>query len=496
MASAALPSTCPLCAHKIEPTTMKTQVSSRLLAGALLATVAAPSFAQSGALAVRLNGQPLALSAAPLQVGGRTLLPLRDVFESLGLGVNWNPVAQSIVAQSATTQIALGVDNSIALVNGRNVRLDQPARLVGGRAFVPLRFVAEATGATVDYNAPLQLVSIQKSASFAAQSQVADSPIYTAPTQSDAQLRDRNIRRISVPADSVVPVQLDTALSSSSSRVGGRFTATVVSHQLGDSEFPAGTKLEGMIVEARPSERNQPGVLDLRFQTAILPDGSRVPLRGELTSLDQKGVSQRGGRLVARGGRKNDTLKVVGIGAGAGFVLGKVLGTNSTFSTILGAGGGYLFGRARDRRAEDARLAANTTLGVRLLDPVRFRDTDGYAQVRQAFLGNNDSRFNPRDYGYDTRIDATPRDQYPGYSVADRLPAPADDNSISADDYRAPAPDDTFNGGFSNGNRDNAPLPNDAPDATLAGLPTPQTITLATTTATALRNAFPFPLVR
>ncbi len=461
---------------------MKIQVKSRLLAGALLASVAVPSFAQTRPVSVNLNGQPLALSATPIQLNGRTLLPLRDVFESLGAQVNWNSAAQSIAAQSGTTQIQLGINNPVAFVNGHNVNLDQPAILVGGRAFVPLRFVAEATGAQVDYNSQLQLVSIQKSNALNnSGTQVADytndnpnntpdynapaqtdfnapAPDYNAPAQTDYNVpandnRGGNYRMISVPSDSVVPVQLDTALSSKDSRVGQRFTATVVSHRLGDSEFPAGTKIEGLITEAQPSAGRNPGVLNFEFQNAILPDGTRVPLRGDLISLDKKDISQNGGRLVAQPGRKNDTLKVVGIGAGAGFILGRVLGTNSTVSTILGAGGGYLFSRSRDRKAQEARLSQNTTLGVRLLDPVRFRDGDGYSNQRLTYLAqNNGGDFDPNYYGYDSRIDGSARDNYDGYDVSDHLPAPAAAGGV--DDYRPTYPDDApaNNNNWNNGN--------------------------------------------
>lgn len=449
---------------------MKIQVKSHLLAGALLASVTVPSLAQVRPVAVQLNGQPLALSATPLQLNGRTLLPLRDVFESLGAQVNWNPTAQSIAAQSGTTQIQLGINNPVAFVNGRNVTLDQPAILVGGRAFVPLRFVAEATGAQVDYNSQLQLVSIQKNNPFATGgTQVADyrddtgynaPPAYNAPAPVDynapVPFGGGNFRSISVPSDSIIPIQLDTALSSKDSRVGQRFTATVVSHKLGDSEFPAGTKIEGTITEARPSQDRNPGVLDLSFQNALLPDGTRVPLRGTLTSLDKNDVSQSGGRLVARPGKKNDTLKIVGIGAGAGFVLGRVLDTNSTVSTILGAAGGYLFSRSQNRKSQEARLAQNTTLGVRLLDPVRFRDTDGYWNTRQTYLTGNNGGFDPNYYGYDSRIDGSSRarDAYDGYDVSDTLPAPAPVNG-DIDDYRPTYPNDNLNGTTDNRNNDN-----------------------------------------
>jgi len=435
---------------------MKTTASSRLLAGALLVGAVSPALAQSQTVQVRLNDQPLALSAAPLEVNGRTLLPMRDVFESLGASVNWNPATQSISAKTGNANILLAVNNSLAWVNGQSVSLDQPAISVGGRAFVPLRFVAQATGAQVDWNAPLRLVSISKPL-VSNTSQVSDyrsgdyvpddginapNAVYNAP----------NFRSISVPRDVVVPVELDQTLSSRDSRVGNRFTATVVSHRLGDSEFPAGTKLEGLITEARPSQGKYPGVLDFDFHSALLPDGTRVPLRARLVSFDNNTVSSSRGRLVAKGARKNDNLKVIGIGAGAGFVLGKVLGTNSTVSTILGGAGGYLFGRSRDKKAQEARLATNTTLGVRVVDPIRYRDTNNYAPLREAFLSGSNRSFNPRDYGYDTRVSASPRDRYDGYNVSDSLPAPA---PLPENRYDgAPTPDYRIDGGRDGNGRD------------------------------------------
>jgi len=420
---------------------MKTTASSRLVAGALLIGAVSPALAQSQTVQVRLNDQPLALSAAPLQVNGRTLLPMRDVFESLGASVNWNPAAQSIAAQAGATQIQFGINQRVAYVNGRSVSLDQPAILVGGRAFVPLRFVAQATGARVDWNAPLRLVSISKPL-IGSSTRVAD---YLGEDVAPQDNTNRpNFRSIAVPRDVVVPVQLDRAISSNNSRVGDRFTATVVSHRMGDSEFPAGTKLEGLITEARPSEGKNPGVLDFAFQSAILPDGARVPLRARLISFDSGSVSSSRGRLVAKGARKNNDLASAGIGAGAGFVLGRVLGTDSTLSTALGGAGGYLFGRSRDRKAQEARLAANTTLGVRMLDAVRYRDSNGYASLRDTFLNGPSRAFDPRSYDANTPAYDAPRDGYDNTPVRDSLPAPA---PLPEDRYaNGNAPDYRFDG--------------------------------------------------
>jgi len=208
-----------------------------------------------------------------------------------------------------------------------------------------------------------------------------------------------------VPSGVVVPVTLDTTLSSANARVGQTFTATVVSQRLGDSEFPVGSRLEGTVIEARRKQGNDPGVLDLDFRSVTLPDGTRYPLRGELIALDKDNVQMHKGRITAKSGSAStgDKLKIIGIGAGIGFVLGKVLDKNTTVTTVLGGVGGYLFGRSRDKRASEAIVAQGTRLGVRLNRPVSYTDTIGYADRRTSYLRVGDpGAMTLDDYGYNT----------------------------------------------------------------------------------------------
>src|SRR5690606_2061414 len=96
-----------------------------------------------------------------------------------------------------------------------------------------------------------------------------------------------------------------------------------------------------------------PGVLGLEFQRAVLPDGRSVTLYGDLITLDDDNVvEQDNGRIMAKPGTGGTDIKIVGIGAAAGFVLGKVLDQNSLITSILGAAGGYLYDRSRDKGKE------------------------------------------------------------------------------------------------------------------------------------------------
>lgn len=134
----------------------------------LIAIIAAGLFlvASSPALAgirVQLNGQEVAFDVPPRIDNGRTLVPLRAIFEALGAEVNWDGQARKVIATRGATVISLPVGASTASINGKPVNLEVPARIVDGRTLVPLRFVSEALGAQVSWDGATQTVSIHLS---------------------------------------------------------------------------------------------------------------------------------------------------------------------------------------------------------------------------------------------------------------------------------------------------------------------------------------------
>jgi hypothetical protein len=322
---------------------------------------------------VYLNGSPLRLETAPIQQKGRTLVPMRDIFEALGATVSYNSLSQAIAAQKGTTIVRMALGTSNASVNNIPIKLDAPAQTYYGRTMVPLRFVSEALGADVSFNAGTRIVSINASG---------------VPAGGNGGTQVGGIRQISIPAQAVVPVTLDQELSSATAVRGQSFTATVSSTRPGDSEFPAGTRVEGTVSGVTKRSGDNPGVLDLRFNTAILPDGSRVRISGDPISLDNDSVVNTDGRVVATGkAQKGNSLKVIGIGAAGGFVIGRVLKKDGALPAILGAAGGFLYDRlAGKNKAADARVAAGTKMGVRLRSAVTYRDTTDYYNERSNYV--------------------------------------------------------------------------------------------------------------
>ena len=107
---------------------------------------------------VVVNNATLAVPA--LQQHNRVLVPMRAIFEALGAGVVYTASTHSIVAKTNDARIELQIDSPHADVNGTSIALDAPPRIVGTRTFVPLRFVAQALGAYVNYDNAMRIVTV------------------------------------------------------------------------------------------------------------------------------------------------------------------------------------------------------------------------------------------------------------------------------------------------------------------------------------------------
>jgi hypothetical protein len=120
---------------------------------ALLA-VATPAFA----ITVTVNGQAIGLNPAPIERAGRVFVPLRGVFENLGATVVYENGVINATAGSQTVSLTIG--SRQATVDGQDQTLDVAPFIIGASTYVPLRFVSQALGATVDYDGSNQTVAV------------------------------------------------------------------------------------------------------------------------------------------------------------------------------------------------------------------------------------------------------------------------------------------------------------------------------------------------
>ena len=89
-------------------------------------------------------------------INDRTMVPMRKIFEILGVQIDWDGENKIVTAQKDNTMIKLQIDNTIAtkIVNGEEeeITLDTPPTIVNDRTMVPLRFIAESLDKQVGWD--------------------------------------------------------------------------------------------------------------------------------------------------------------------------------------------------------------------------------------------------------------------------------------------------------------------------------------------------------
>jgi hypothetical protein len=122
-------------------------------------TLAGSALAQAD-VSVTLNGAPLTLNPGPQERAGRVFVPLRGVFEDLGASVVYEN--GTINAQSRRHSVSLHIGSTQATVDGQPQTLDVAPFIIGASTYVPLRFVSQALGANVNYDAANRIVALSQ----------------------------------------------------------------------------------------------------------------------------------------------------------------------------------------------------------------------------------------------------------------------------------------------------------------------------------------------
>ena len=126
-----------------------------------LSTLMMCSSVFAGNISVNLNGENIEFSnQAPVIVEGRTLIPLRGVFEKLGYEINWDNETKTATFTKEILQLKVTVNSNSFTINDSSVNLDVPAQIVNGSMMLPLRAVGEATGLKVNWDNENKAVNI------------------------------------------------------------------------------------------------------------------------------------------------------------------------------------------------------------------------------------------------------------------------------------------------------------------------------------------------
>lgn len=131
------------------------------MVAAITAGLMSVSYAQD--IRVIVDGDTLQFAdQKPVIQDGRTLVPLRSVFEAIGASVDWNATTRTITAKKRFDVVNLEIDSKDLYKNGVKVtEMTLPAQILNGRTMVPARYVAEAFNGAVKWDSAEQLVTVE-----------------------------------------------------------------------------------------------------------------------------------------------------------------------------------------------------------------------------------------------------------------------------------------------------------------------------------------------
>jgi hypothetical protein len=136
-------------------------------AGALAATLGAvlafgaaavPLATVAQSVTVIVDGQTMSFDQPPIVQAGRVFVPLRSIFERLGASVVYANGQINATGKGRTVSLTIG--STQATVDGQPTTLDVAPFVIGSRTLVPLRFIAQSLGATVNWNDSTSTVTI------------------------------------------------------------------------------------------------------------------------------------------------------------------------------------------------------------------------------------------------------------------------------------------------------------------------------------------------
>lgn len=110
-----------------------------------------------------LNGQEVKMDVAPYIKDGRTFLPVRFAANAVGVSdasIIWDGVARKVTVIKGDRVVQMTIGSNVLLLNGATITMDAAPEIVAGRTMLPIRFLAQALGADIQWNPETQEVTI------------------------------------------------------------------------------------------------------------------------------------------------------------------------------------------------------------------------------------------------------------------------------------------------------------------------------------------------
>lgn len=106
-------------------------------------------------VSVTLNGESVAFTNGVITRNGQNFIPLRSLFSKMGATIGYSMDKVATITGTAEGKsplsIAINTASGATTVNGKSITLLTPPFVVNGTVYLPLRFISEQLGATVEW---------------------------------------------------------------------------------------------------------------------------------------------------------------------------------------------------------------------------------------------------------------------------------------------------------------------------------------------------------
>lgn len=114
-----------------------------------------------GSKSAVVGGKPYTLDVAPLLLDGTTYLPLRFVTEAMGAQIDWNAALKRVSVLRGAQLMEMTLGSKDFVLTGVRKQSDVAPITRSGRTLVPIRLVSEQLGLTVNWDGKLGTITVE-----------------------------------------------------------------------------------------------------------------------------------------------------------------------------------------------------------------------------------------------------------------------------------------------------------------------------------------------
>ena len=111
-------------------------------------------------ISLEIDGTVIRTEVPPTVIGGRTMVPVRDIFEACGANVTWDPATKKITGSKGGKNVVMQVGSNKLYMNSSVATMDCTPVIIEGRTLAPARYVALGFGGTTQWDALNKVVVI------------------------------------------------------------------------------------------------------------------------------------------------------------------------------------------------------------------------------------------------------------------------------------------------------------------------------------------------